>query len=157
MDVNGYPLEEEQLKPILENEKYSLILAGAGTGKTTTLVGKIKYLLENNLYKPEEIVCISFTKEAVFHLEKVIFENTRERISCLTFHKLALNILSLHEEHYSISKPYLLDEVINHFFDSYCFGNEKLQKIVYQKFLLSFSKQDKDWERILKIKRLSFL
>ncbi len=152
MDVNGYPLDEEQLKPILENEKYSLILAGAGTGKSTTLVGKIKYLLGQKLYKPEEIVCISFTKEAVSHLEEVIFENTKERISCLTFHKLALTILALHQEHYSISRPYLLDEIIDHFFESYCFGNEKLQNIVYQKFFLSFSKQDKDWEHILKSK-----
>ena len=49
--VNGYPLDKEQLKPIIENQKYSLIIAGAGSGKTLTLIGKIKYLLENNIYK----------------------------------------------------------------------------------------------------------
>ena len=37
--VNNYDLDEEQLKPILENAKYSLIIAGAGSGKTLTLIG----------------------------------------------------------------------------------------------------------------------
>ena len=45
MIINGYPLDENQMKPILENPKYSLIIAGAGSGKTMTLIGKIKYLL----------------------------------------------------------------------------------------------------------------
>ena len=62
--VNGYSLDEEQLKPVLENAKYSLIIAGAGSGKTLTLIGKIKYMLENHLIKPEEICTISFTNEA---------------------------------------------------------------------------------------------
>ena len=46
--VNGYELDDEQLKPVLDNPHYSLIIAGAGSGKTLTLIGKIKYLLENN-------------------------------------------------------------------------------------------------------------
>ena len=58
--VNGYELDDEQLKPVLDNPHYSLIIAGAGSGKTLTLIGKIKYLLENNLAKPEEICAISF-------------------------------------------------------------------------------------------------
>ena len=49
--VNGYTLDEEQTKPIIDNPKYSIIIAGAGSGKTLTLVGKIKFLLENNIYK----------------------------------------------------------------------------------------------------------
>ena len=31
MIINGYPLDENQMKPILENPKYSLIIAGAGS------------------------------------------------------------------------------------------------------------------------------
>ncbi len=152
MLINGYPLDEEQLKPIIENEKYSLIIAGAGSGKTTTLVGKIKYLIEHEMYKPSEIVCISFTKEAVLHLEQEIFQNTHQKVPCFTFHKLALTILMSHQENYTISKPYLLEEVIDRFFESYCFGNETLQKIVYQKFLFTFSKNEKKWEQILNSK-----
>ena len=37
-------LDEEQIKAILSDEEYSLILAGAGTGKTTTMASKVKFL-----------------------------------------------------------------------------------------------------------------
>ena len=38
-------LDEEQIKAILSDEEYSLILAGAGTGKTTTMASKVKLLV----------------------------------------------------------------------------------------------------------------
>ena len=41
-----------------------VILAGAGTGKTYTLVEKIKYLIKNNIYEPERILCLTFSNEA---------------------------------------------------------------------------------------------
>ena len=39
-------LDKEQIKAILADEKYSLIIAGAGTGKTTTMASKVKYLVD---------------------------------------------------------------------------------------------------------------
>ena len=44
-------LDEEQCKAILADEKYSLIIAGAGTGKTTTMVSKVKYLVDKKQNK----------------------------------------------------------------------------------------------------------
>ena len=44
--INGYPLDNQQIKAIINAGKYSLIVAGAGSGKTLTMIGKIKYLLE---------------------------------------------------------------------------------------------------------------
>ena len=63
MKINGYALDKEQLKPIIENKPYSLIIAGAGSGKTLTLIGKIKYLLDQGYATNEEILCLSFTNE----------------------------------------------------------------------------------------------
>ena len=91
--VNNYELDEEQLKPVLENAKYSLIIAGAGSGKTLTLIGKIKYMLDNQLIKPEEICTISFTNEATNNLKQNIFKNCHVDVPTFTFHKLALDIL----------------------------------------------------------------
>ena len=84
--VNGYTLDEEQTKPIVDNPKYSIIIAGAGSGKSLTLVGKIKYLLANNIYQKEEILCISFTNEATNNLQKNILKNTGMVIATKTFH-----------------------------------------------------------------------
>ena len=63
-------IDYEQAKTILADEDYSLIVAGAGTGKTTTMVAKVKYLGEKMHVNPSEIVAISFTKKTTEELKK---------------------------------------------------------------------------------------
>ena len=58
-------LDEEQRKIILTDEEYCLINAGAGTGKSTTMAGKVKYLVDKLNIKPEEIIMLTFTKNQV--------------------------------------------------------------------------------------------
>ncbi len=150
--VNNYDLDEEQLKPILENAKYSLIIAGAGSGKTLTLIGKIKYLLENNLFKPEEICTISFTNEATNNLKKNILKNCGLEVPTFTFHKLALDILKRAQIHYTIATPDLLEFTADEFFQTKCFGNNFLAKKCYKIFdIPSFF----SWEKILKSNKYS--
>ena len=63
-------LDREQIRAILADEDYSLIIAGAGTGKTTTMVSKVKYLVDIKKVDPNEIVVISYTRKATEELEK---------------------------------------------------------------------------------------
>ena len=132
--VNNYSLDTEQLKPIFDNPKYSMIVAGAGSGKTLTLIGKVKYLLENKLLKPEEICMISFTNEAVFNLKENIQKNCQVEIPVFTFHKLALDILKKENISYQIAKPDFLEYTIDEFFQAKCFHNPFLIKKCYQVF-----------------------
>lgn len=152
--VNGYELDEQQLATIVENEKYSLIIAGAGSGKSLTLVGKVKYLIENNLLKPEEICCISFTNEATNNLRESIIKNCNIEVPTFTFHKLALTILKEEKNEYSIANPDLLSYIIDEFFFSKCFGNVFLQSIVYKIFKVYIFRNDKKWQNILKSREL---
>ena len=46
--VNGYVLDKEQTKAVICNSKCYLVVASAGSGKTLTIVGKIKYLIEHD-------------------------------------------------------------------------------------------------------------
>ena len=55
-------LDEEQIKAILADEDYSLIIAGAGTGKTTTMAAKVKYLVDKKGINPSKILVMSFAK-----------------------------------------------------------------------------------------------
>ena len=48
-NINGHSLDKYQRKIILNNSKHLLVVAGAGSGKTLTIVGKIKYLIEKNI------------------------------------------------------------------------------------------------------------
>ena len=68
-NINGYSLDTEQRMAILSNAKNNLVVAGAGSGKTLTIVGKIKYLVEVLKVNPQNILCISFTNEAVNNLK----------------------------------------------------------------------------------------
>ena len=58
-------LDEEQRKIILRDDDYCLINAGAGSGKSTTMAAKVKYLVDKLNIKPEEIIMLTFTKNQV--------------------------------------------------------------------------------------------
>jgi DNA helicase-4 len=61
--VEGRNLDKQQLTAIAYNVRSRLVIAGAGTGKTTTIVGFVKELLSSSAAKPEEILLLSFTNE----------------------------------------------------------------------------------------------
>ncbi|MBI2632094.1 ATP-dependent helicase [Candidatus Pacearchaeota archaeon] len=62
----------EEISAIKKVKGPCVILAGAGTGKTHTIVEKVKYIIENKIYSPEKIVCITFSNEAANNLSSRI-------------------------------------------------------------------------------------
>lgn len=62
--INLGTLNESQQEAVLSNEKRLLVLAGAGSGKTKTLLQKIMYLTDEKYISPSEILAITFTKNA---------------------------------------------------------------------------------------------
>ena len=91
-------LDDDQRKVILSEEDNTLVIAGAGAGKTTTLAAKAKYLVEKKHIDPKDILIVSFTNKAVNELEKMI--NGRLKLPCLitTFHKTGYALLSVKSE-----------------------------------------------------------
>ena len=81
-------LDTEQRKAILSDEDFSLIIAGAGTGKTTTMASKVKYLVDKKNISPEKILVMSFTKKATQELEKRICYDFNIPAKVTTFHSL---------------------------------------------------------------------
>lgn len=124
-NINGYPLDDQQINAIVNAKKYSLIVAGAGSGKTLTMIGKIKYLLEIKKIRPEEILCISFTNESVKSLKEKI---KNEEIHVFTFHKLALHILKQEDEFFEIVEDNFLEKTIDTFFKEYVWNNPFFRK-----------------------------
>ena len=57
-------LDEEQREIILRDDDYCLVNAGAGSGKSTTMAAKVKYLVDKLNIKPEEIIMLTFTKKS---------------------------------------------------------------------------------------------
>lgn len=114
-NILGFDLDETQEKAIKCNENAVLVSAGAGSGKTLTIMGKIKYLIENMNVKSSEILCISFTNEAVNSLKNKLL-SIGYNIDVFTFHKLSLNIIG---KNYSIVDDNYLAYIIDEYFKSY--------------------------------------
>lgn len=87
-----------------------VILAGAGTGKTHTIVEKIKYLIQNKIYSPEKIICITFSNEAANSLfarvqRSLSFEENKEP-AIKTFHAYSAQLLRDHAEKLGLKKDF---------------------------------------------------
>lgn len=111
-------MNEKQLEAVKSLDN-TLVLAGAGTGKTYTIINKIKYILDNNIYKEDEILVLSFTNESVNDLKRKINNN----INIMTFHKLALSLIK--NPNIKISSEYYLKYIIDEYFNSYNKYNKK--------------------------------
>lgn len=93
-NVEGRRLDKQQMACIVKDAHNHLVIAGAGTGKTTTVVGKIKFLLKSGNYKPEDILVLSFTNASASEMSQRINKETGCNIDASTFHKLGLNIIT---------------------------------------------------------------
>lgn len=93
-DVEGRKLDTQQMTCIVKEAHNHLVIAGAGTGKTTTVVGKIKYLLKTGKCLPQDILVLSFTNASATEMNERIAKETGHNIAASTFHKLGLNIIS---------------------------------------------------------------
>ena len=71
-EVLGNTIDKQQKKAAMVNNKNTIIIAGAGSGKSLTMVGKIKYLVKVKNIKLNEILCITFTNNAAKSLEEKI-------------------------------------------------------------------------------------
>lgn len=110
-------LDKEQIKAILTDEDYSLIIAGAGTGKTTTMASKVKYLVDIKGVHPSKIAVMSFTKKATMELETRIVEDFNIPAYVTTFHSLGLRYI---REIFKDKKCYVVDiEEKNEIFINY--------------------------------------
>ena len=81
MNIQDYlasKLNEEQCKAALHTDTSSLILAGAGSGKTRTLTYKIAYLMFGLGIKPSNILAVTFTNKAANELKERLIELAKE-------------------------------------------------------------------------------
>lgn len=90
--IEKHDLSDEQISAIAGAGHNTLVLAGAGTGKTTTIVGYIAWLLATERATPEEILVLSFTKASADEMSQRITASTGKTIRACTFHSLGLEI-----------------------------------------------------------------
>lgn len=92
-NIEENPLTESQRLAVIINEDSNLVVAGAGTGKTSTIIAKVGYILQKGLAKPEEILLLAFTRKAAEEIRQRIEEKFNTSLNVRTFHALGLEIL----------------------------------------------------------------
>jgi DNA helicase-4 len=113
--VNGKILDIYQSKAVFCDKKRYLVVAGAGSGKSLTIVGKVDYLINVLNINPKKILCISFTNEAVNSLKNSL-ESNNILVDVKTFHKLALDMIF--NDNLSIVSDAFLSFVVDEYFCS---------------------------------------
>ena len=94
MKSNG--LNPMQMQAVEHTEGPLLILAGAGSGKTSTLTGRISHILELGLAKPSEVLAITFTNKAAREMRERIEKlagSAADEMQVSTFHSFCCRIL----------------------------------------------------------------
>ncbi len=88
--IFAYPLDEQQRRAVVTSEDNNLIVASAGSGKTSTITAKVKYLVEKRRIKPSEILVVTYTRKAAAELQDRV---DCKGVTCSTFHAHALNTI----------------------------------------------------------------
>lgn len=136
--VESLPLTELQRKACVVDEDNNLVLAGAGTGKTSVMVGRAGYLTASGQAKPEQILMLAFANEAATEMqERIDLRLGAKGITASTFHKLGKEIIATVEGQQPSLTPLAGDGKalayqVNHWFE------ERLKKPEYRKLALEY-------------------
>ena len=104
-------LNQEQKQAVEYNQGPLLIVAGAGTGKTTVITEKIKYLIQKKLAKPEEILALTFTEKAAAEMEERVDQAIPYgyfQMWISTFHAFANDVLKQEGHHIGLNAGFQL-------------------------------------------------
>ena len=97
--MRNYGLNDRQLEAVLQTEGPLLILAGAGSGKTSTLTSRIAHIVDSKLARPQEILAITFTNKAAAEMrdrvQKIVGAGAAQ-MQLSTFHSFCCRVLRQH-------------------------------------------------------------
>lgn len=136
-----YPLDAQQRRSIISEEDNCLVVSSAGSGKTSSIVGRVKYLTEIQKINPEKILLISYTNKAATELtERMNIPGLRG----YTFHKLAIDLIGKTTGR----KPSICDNTDAIFVNIYhnLLENKKFKKAVLEYFI-DYQYSETDWEK----------
>lgn len=136
-----YPLDKQQRRSIVSEEDNCLVVSSAGSGKTSSIIGKVKYLTEIKGIAPHKILLISYTNKAAAELTERMATNG---LRGYTFHKLAIDIIG----QTTGIKPSICDNTDSLFVDIYhtLLGNKDFKNSIVEYFI-DYQANETDWEQ----------
>jgi DNA helicase-4 len=93
--VEKKPLTQKQREAVVLNERSNLVIAGAGSGKTSVMVARVGYIMRKYDVQPHEILLLAFNRSAAEELQARISERLHlSSIKSSTFHALGLEVIA---------------------------------------------------------------
>ena len=98
--LEKYPLTEEQKRAAIIDEDRNLLIAAAGSGKSSTIVAKVVYLIESGLAQPNEILVLAYNKDAQVEIQNRLakaqskLKQAKNSVKAKTFHSYGLEVIS---------------------------------------------------------------
>lgn len=111
--IESSPLNLTQQQAVLLNDDNNLVLAGAGSGKTSVLTARVAYLLQSHLAQAEEILMLAFGKDAAKEMKQRLDDKiglSAENVKVNTFHQLGLMILNQVDDKDVVISPLAVDD-----------------------------------------------
>lgn len=123
-NIEGKSLDDQQRVAVVTDEYSNLIVAGAGSGKTLTILGKVKYLIEKRGVSPERVLLLSFTNKTVDELNERL-KGLNLGLRAVTFHKLGFDYVKKYADRApTVANEGLLGKVVNDFLRRDILSNE---------------------------------
>lgn len=124
-NIDGKSLDNQQRNAVVIDEDNQIVIAGAGSGKTLTIAGKVSYLVKKKKVKEKDILLITFTKKASEEMKERIVEKLGINVEVSTFHSLGLKIIG----EATGEKPSIMenpDRIIQSYLDKVAFKNPEM-------------------------------
>lgn len=136
--VESMPLTEKQRLACVIDEDNNLVLAGAGTGKTSTVMGRVAFLIQSGKAKPDEILLLAYGNKAAKEMkERLVQRLGINGVAVNTFHSLGRSIVGRTERGMPSISPLAEDEQAKVYFVENCFNALQTDE-AYRKQLLTY-------------------
>ncbi|ABG40786.1 UvrD/REP helicase [Paraglaciecola sp. T6c] len=136
--VESNPLTDKQRRACIIDDDNNLLLAGAGTGKTSVMVGRAGYLLTSGQAKPDDILLLAYGQKAATEIdERIKHKLDGQSIKASTFHSLGLYIITSVEGKKPTLSPWVNDEQKKNKWVLASLENQ-LQNVSYQKQVIEY-------------------
>jgi DNA helicase-4 len=139
-NIEKFPLNDEQKLAVVTNEDRHLLIAAAGSGKSSTIVAKAIHLIANKLAKPEDILVLVYNKDAQIEINERLTKAVgitplyQNPVLSKTFHGLALDIIVQTER----IKPSITE---------YATSSKKRLGYIFSELIKSIKLSDKKFKR----------
>ena len=95
-------LNKQQISAVLNTEGPTLVVAGAGSGKTKVLTSRLAYIVSEKKAWPNQILCVTFTNKAAKEMRDRVIKILKGKVNSLswlgTFHSISVKFLRRHAE-----------------------------------------------------------